>query len=163
MGFVPQKTVMQPTMLGASSHEETSARLSPSTMLKYCTSSGNDSLFCREKAVTAAQGQTIALTDDRTRNNLEFETEVLHHSTDDGYLLIVLLAKVGTIRLDIHEEFAHDLAHAIEMSWTHRPLHHAVCGRITELSGVRFRIDFLHSRSKGDVSLASLEQTAIRL
>ena len=38
MGFVPQKTVMQPTMLGASSHEETSARLSPSTILNYCTS-----------------------------------------------------------------------------------------------------------------------------
>lgn len=38
IGFVPQKTVMQPTMLGASSHELTSARLSPSTMLKYCTS-----------------------------------------------------------------------------------------------------------------------------
>ena len=39
MGFVPQKTVMQPTMLGASSQDATSAKLSPSTMLKYCTCS----------------------------------------------------------------------------------------------------------------------------
>ena len=37
IGFVPQKTVIHPTTLGASSHEVTSAKLSPSTMLKYCT------------------------------------------------------------------------------------------------------------------------------
>ena len=38
IGFVPQKTVMQPTTDGASSHDETSASVSPSTILKYCTS-----------------------------------------------------------------------------------------------------------------------------
>ena len=38
IGFVPQKTVMQPTTDGASSQEPTSASVSPSTILKYCTS-----------------------------------------------------------------------------------------------------------------------------
>ena len=82
---------------------------------------------------------------------------------DDGYLLVVLLAEIGAVRLHIGEELADNLTNAIEVTGTHSTLHNAVSWGITELARVRFGINLLDGRGKGDIRTASFKQPTVCL
>ena len=116
-----------------------------------------------EKTIAAGECQAAFLTHHRTGYDLQLKSQVLHHAADDGNLLVVLLTEVGACGLHEGEQLGHYLADAIEMSGTESPFHDGVCGRIGELAGIWFRIDFCHTGRESDLCTTGLQQAAVGL
>ena len=103
----------------------------------------------RKPCIAAAQCQPVFLTHNRTTYNFQsVEPYLFHHFTNNSQLLEVFLAEISTGRVYNHKQLAHYLAYSIKMSWTETAFHHCVQRRITELPGIRLRINLFYRRSK---------------
>ena len=106
---------------------------------------GGLELVGREAAVAGAHGQSVGLSHDGAGDNLAEDAALAAHLTDDGNLLVVLLAEVGLVRAHPLEQAAHDDAHAVEVSRTGGTFHHVGNGtEVVNLAGGHGE-DFLHA------------------
>ena len=81
------------------------------------------SLVGSQQRVTRALGKTVLVAHNVALHNLHLNAQLTHHRLDDGNLLPVLLAEIGTVRLYDIEESADHLADAIEVAGTVGTLH----------------------------------------
>ena len=86
-----------------------------------------------------------------------------HHPADDSYLLVILFSEIRLVGLNITEKLTYNLTNAIEMSRTHGSLHHAVGGRITEMTGVGLGINLFHAGRKGNGGTHLLQKPTVSL
>ncbi len=106
--------------------------------------------FRGKQRVATAHCQSAFLSNDRTGNDLNLKAIISNHTSNNGYLLKILLTKIGTIWFNHHKQLAHNLANTIEMTWTEGTFHHTVSGWIAKVSRIRFWIDLTNRRGKSN-------------
>ena len=94
-------------------------------------------LLWGEEGVAAGEGEAVSLAHDGAGADGQtlgpsglLLAVVSYHGVDDGYLLEVFLAEVGSVGFDKHEELAHYLAYAVEVARAECSFHDGVGGRI---------------------------------
>ena len=77
--------------------------------------------FLCQVDVARAFGQSVGFSNDRHRDDLDGEVQILDHSPDDGHLLPVLLAKVRIVRLNDVKQLTDNGGNAAKVAWSVLP------------------------------------------